>query len=224
MVALLARVPTGCEAPDPGPAQDAAARLPDVHPDLRRPAGPAVLQPPLSAASQQGGRLMPHAVPTACLEPRCPYPAIPGGRGRCQRHRRTEAQRGYGPAHRLERRAALPGARCVACGCTDVRCLQRDHVIPHSLGGSDSDPRNRRWLCRSERHHCHDVYGARSDRPGLPVPYPGGRSTAAARSRPEHPAGPSRASPVRNHGGPERESCSAVPMPPSVSERRKPAP
>jgi hypothetical protein len=119
---------------------------------------------------------MPSAVPVACSYPRCPGFAVPGGRGKCGRHRLSDAERGNGSAHRRERRAALRGARCEACGCVNLQCLQRDHRLPYSLGGSDTDPANKRWLCRSERHRCHDTYGARSDRPGRPIPGMGGKS------------------------------------------------
>ncbi|HEX5012703.1 MAG TPA: hypothetical protein VFV72_00995, partial [Candidatus Limnocylindrales bacterium] len=71
---------------------------------------------------------MPNAAATACSEPGCPDAAV--DRGRCARHRRTTTERGYGREHQLDRAAALPGAKCEACGCT--RNLQRDHRIPRS--------------------------------------------------------------------------------------------
>jgi hypothetical protein len=106
-----------------------------------------------------GPELMPTMPPSACLEPRCPGFAV--ARGRCALHRQTEEQRGYGRAHRVERGAALLGARCEACGCT--RNLQRDHVVPVSLGGSQRSS-NKRWLCRCPEHRCHDRIGVRRDR------------------------------------------------------------
>jgi hypothetical protein len=102
---------------------------------------------------------MPIAPLAACIEPRCPGRAVPGGRGRCVYHRRTTAGRGYGRPHQLERAAALPGARCEACGCG--RSLQRDHRIPVSLGGTDA-PSNKRWLCACPEHQCHARLGLRS--------------------------------------------------------------
>lgn len=93
------------------------------------------------------------AAPSACLEPGCPNPAI--DRGRCQDHRRTTSQRGYGAPHQRERRSALPGARCAECGCT--KQLQRDHPVPDSMGGS----RERRWLCDCSEHRCHSRKGLR---------------------------------------------------------------
>jgi hypothetical protein len=101
-------------------------------------------------------------VRTACASPRCPAFAVPGGRGRCAVHRETTSQRGYGAQHRRERTAALPGARCERCGCT--LNLQRDHVVPVSMGGSQA-PSNKRWLCRCPGHACHDAVGMRRDRP-----------------------------------------------------------
>jgi 5-methylcytosine-specific restriction endonuclease McrA len=105
---------------------------------------------------------------TACVVAGCPGYAVE--RGRCARHRRTTAQRGYGIEHRRERAAALPGARCEACGST--RGLQRDHVVPVSLGGSQARE-NKRWLCAA----CHARHGLRSDGRGgrvvsRPVPTP----------------------------------------------------
>jgi len=102
----------------------------------------------------------PVAAPVACSEPGCPDPAI--DRGRCGRHRRSEAERGYGRVHRAQRRDGRPTATCSACGCTDN--LQLDHRIPASLGGGD-ELVNKRWLCRCPEHGCHDRLGVRSDRP-----------------------------------------------------------
>jgi len=101
--------------------------------------------------------MSPTSPPAACLEPRCPDGAAE--RGYCARHRRTTTQRGYGIGHQRERTAALPGARCEACGCN--RNLQRDHRIPTTLGG-DEHPGNKRWLCRCPEHGCHDRLGLKS--------------------------------------------------------------
>lgn len=90
-----------------------------------------------------------------CLSPRCPYLAV--HRGYCQRHRQSTTARSYGAEHQRERAAALPGARCEACGST--RDLQRDHILPASLGGSQH-PSNKRWLCSV----CHGRIGVRRDR------------------------------------------------------------
>lgn len=105
--------------------------------------------------------LAPMAAPTACLMPGCPGIAV--DRGRCGKHRRTTTERGYGTEHQLERAAALPGASCEArdelgraCGCTTE--LQRDHVIPTTLGLD----RRRRWLCNCASHRHHDRIGLRS--------------------------------------------------------------
>lgn len=93
-----------------------------------------------------------------CAEPGCPERAV--ARGLCPRHRKTTSARGYGTAHQRERAAALPGARCEACGCT--RNLQRDHRVPVSLGGAE-DPSNKRWLCSCSEHACHAKFGVRAD-------------------------------------------------------------
>jgi hypothetical protein len=98
--------------------------------------------------------------PTACVEQPCPNPAV--DRGRCEVHRQSTTERGYGTVHQTEARAARPGARCEGCGCTSN--LQRDHRIPTSLGGSQ-DPSNKRWLCGCPEHGCHARLGVRRDRP-----------------------------------------------------------
>jgi 5-methylcytosine-specific restriction endonuclease McrA len=96
---------------------------------------------------------MPTAPLPACLEPRCPGRAV--HRGRCARHRKSEAERGYGRDHRVDRVVNRPGATCERCGTSDR--LQRDHRIPPSLGGDESQA-NKRWLCRP----CHDAVGVKS--------------------------------------------------------------
>ena len=42
--------------------------------------------------------------------------------------------------------------RCVRCGHTDERVLEKDHILPRAEGGSD-DPSNLQWLCRN----CHGL-------------------------------------------------------------------
>ena len=94
---------------------------------------------------------------TICSLPGCPEFAV--DRGRCETHRLTDAQRGYGRAHRQDRAANRAGAKCEACGCT--RNLQRDHRVPRSMGGGE-DPANKRWLCACPEHGCHDRLGVKT--------------------------------------------------------------
>lgn len=110
-------------------------------------------------------KLLPLGVSLMILRPClvCGRPVAKTYRGRCDLHRQTTTQRGYGSEHQGERAAALPGAKCQACGCT--RNLQRDHRVPSSLGGTQH-PSNKRWLCRCSDHRCHDRIGLRRDRPG----------------------------------------------------------
>jgi hypothetical protein len=96
---------------------------------------------------------MPTAPRSACLTPRCPGFAV--HRGHCERCRKSEAERGYGRQHRVDRMVNRPGARCERCGSTDR--LERDHLIPRSMGGGE-EPGNKRWLCRP----CHDAVGMKS--------------------------------------------------------------
>jgi 5-methylcytosine-specific restriction endonuclease McrA len=98
---------------------------------------------------------MPTAPRSACLRPGCPGYAVSNGRGYCEQDRKSEAERGYGRVHRMDRRVNRPGATCERCGA--MSNLQRDHRIPHSLGGGE-EPANKRWLCRP----CHDAVGVRS--------------------------------------------------------------
>jgi len=100
---------------------------------------------------------MPTAPLSACLSPRCPGFAV--SRGYCEQHKPTTTQRGGGSLHQRERASALAGARCERCG--SIERLERDHRLPRSLGGSDSDPANKRWLCRP----CHSAIGLRRDTP-----------------------------------------------------------
>jgi hypothetical protein len=102
---------------------------------------------------------MPWAAVARCVVRGCALPVV--SRGRCPLHRATTTQRGYGIDHQRERSAALPGARCEACGCS--LHLERDHRVPGSLGGSQC-PANKRWLCRCPEHRCHDRLGVRKDR------------------------------------------------------------
>jgi 5-methylcytosine-specific restriction protein A len=104
-------------------------------------------------------------VHTACAEPGCPGFAVPNGRGRCARHQRSEAQRGYGRDWRRIRRI-VRAPTCEACGTTAD--LTVDHITPQSLGGTHALA-NLRTLCRS----CHGRIGAQSNRPkggGVGVP------------------------------------------------------
>lgn len=96
----------------------------------------------------------------ACAVPRCPRPAA--YRGRCEAHRQNTTARGYGASHQDQRAAALPGARCVACGCSEQ--LNLDHRLPALMGGSDRWA-NKRWLCACAEHTCHQRLGRRRDRP-----------------------------------------------------------
>jgi len=100
---------------------------------------------------------MPRFPLTPCLEPRCPHPAVQ--RGRCERHRQSTSQRGYGRAWQATSRAmrALHG-QCERCGAVDD--LTTDHLLPRSMGGTD-DRVNLRVLCRS----CHGAVGAKAGGP-----------------------------------------------------------
>ena len=93
---------------------------------------------------------------SACLEPGCPGFAVPKGRGRCARHRRSDAQRGYGPDWRRIKRI-VRGPACEACGTRDD--LTVDHIVPQSMGGTHARA-NLRTLCRS----CHGRIGLRLGR------------------------------------------------------------
>lgn len=88
----------------------------------------------------------------ACAMPRCPRPGhYPR---RCDVHRQSTAQRGYGREWQRARRAGLEAA-CERCASTFD--LTVDHIVPRSLGGSDA-PSNLRTLCRS----CHATIGVKS--------------------------------------------------------------
>ncbi len=103
---------------------------------------------------------MPTAVPTACLQPRCPHPAE--RKGYCAIHRR--ANDGYSPTWRARSMAARRAQPvCQRCGGTTD--LTTDHIIPGSLGGTD-DWSNLRVLCRS----CHASIGRTRSRPGNSEP------------------------------------------------------
>jgi 5-methylcytosine-specific restriction endonuclease McrA len=90
---------------------------------------------------------------------RCPRDAIQGGRGRCSVHKRTDAQRGYDYRWKQLRRKVRASA-CARCG-TSVD-LTVDHIVPRSMGGSDS-PVDLRTLCR----RCHGRIGMQSNRRGM---------------------------------------------------------
>jgi len=85
----------------------------------------------------EGRRLMP---PTPCLEHRCPQPAV--HRGRCQIHKRTTTQRGYGPEHQAARRAlALTLPMPCAYGCGTMLVHGDDWVAAHVVDGDPSSAR-----------------------------------------------------------------------------------
>jgi 5-methylcytosine-specific restriction protein A len=93
-----------------------------------------------------------------CAEPRCPHPAV--HRGRCQVHRRSESERGYGPEwRRLRAIVRVEEPACRRCGSTVL--LTVDHIVPRSLGGTDARS-NLRTLCRA----CHARYGLQRNRRG----------------------------------------------------------
>jgi 5-methylcytosine-specific restriction endonuclease McrA len=84
---------------------------------------------------------MPTAPGAACLTPRCPGRAVPGGRGRCASCRRTTSERGYGSAWQgISRAQRLAAPQCAECGTTDD--LVADHV-------RNGDARHTQTLCRS---------------------------------------------------------------------------
>ena len=67
----------------------------------------------------------------ACAVPRCAGFAVPNGRGRCEAHRRTNAELGK-PRHIWEaqskaQRLAVP--YCQTCGSTVDLCA--DHIVNH---------------------------------------------------------------------------------------------
>jgi 5-methylcytosine-specific restriction endonuclease McrA len=82
--------------------------------------------------------MMPTSPAAACLEPRCPGRAVPGGRGRCERHYPTRPQyAGAWPAQSRAQRRAFP--YCQRCGATVD--LVADHVV-------NGDPSRLATLCR----------------------------------------------------------------------------
>ncbi len=92
---------------------------------------------------------------TSCLVAGCPGFAVL--KGRCERHRQTTSQRGYGARWQSISRRLRDGAACVMCGSRER--LAVDHVVPRSLGGSNARG-NLRTLCAS----CHARYGVQSNR------------------------------------------------------------
>ena len=94
-------------------------------------------------------------VRTACLTAGCPGFAV--HKGRCERHRQTTTQRGYGARWQAMSRGLRHGAACEMCGSQGR--LAVDHVTPRSLGGSDART-NLRTLCAN----CHARHGAQSNR------------------------------------------------------------
>lgn len=92
---------------------------------------------------------------SACLYPGCPRYAV--HRGRCDVHRRTTTQRGYGSGWQKLSRELRVGRVCAICG-SDYD-LTVDHVVPQSLGGTHARS-NLQVMCRA----CHGRHGARRDR------------------------------------------------------------
>jgi 5-methylcytosine-specific restriction protein A len=146
---------------DPAPSVHTRARFTILvsakawHPLWRgAPSEPRRRQPPPdppSSAHTYDERPM---IVKSCAVPSCPRYAVPRGRGRCARHRRTTTQRGYGAQWRRIRAEVL-GPACEICGT--ARDLTVDHITPLSKGGTH-DPRNLRTLCRScHGRHCDQV-------------------------------------------------------------------
>lgn len=82
-----------------------------------------------------------------CLERGCPELAL-RGQSRCQRHRQTTTQKGYGTDHQRRRAVLSRGlpARC-AYGCGTLLRAGDDWVAAHVV---DGDPASRRVVsCRS---------------------------------------------------------------------------
>jgi hypothetical protein len=80
--------------------------------------------------------MMPSSPAAACIVPRCPGRAVPGGRGRCARHTRSTQDRGYGVPHQRARdalRATLP-ALC-GYGCGRLLLPSGDWVAAHRIDG-----------------------------------------------------------------------------------------
>jgi len=120
---------------------------------------------------------------TVCTLHGCPNPAVSGGRGRCAVHRLSEAERGYGREHRRDRAVNRAGASCESCGCTQN--LQRDHRIPHSMGGGE-EPANKRWLCACPDHRCHARVGVKTHAGGRFTRGEGGIETSTPSSTAQH--------------------------------------
>ena len=81
---------------------------------------------------------MPVAVPVACAVPRCPNAAAWDGRGRCDAHKQTMAQRGYGVPHQRAKerlRLTLP-CPCGYCGVVIER--GEAWVTAHVIDGQPS--------------------------------------------------------------------------------------
>lgn len=132
--------------------------------------------------------MMPTSPAAACLTPRCPGRAVPGGRGRCAVHRQSTRDRGYGVPHQRARdalRATLP-ALC-GYGCGRLLLPDGDWAAAHRIDGNPAAG----WLasCRT----CNERAKGRGDHAALP------------RDPRRHDPGASiRVSPVANHGGGDR--------------------
>ena len=80
---------------------------------------------------------MPSYPAAACLTVGCPGRAVPGGRGRCERCRRTTRERGYGVPHERAREtllATLP-APC-GYGCGRLLLPDGDWAAAHRVDGN----------------------------------------------------------------------------------------
>ena len=76
---------------------------------------------------------MPTVVPVACSEPRCPGFAV--HRGKCERHRQTTTERGYGRTHQ-QARESLGRTLPTPCGyCRVVVWRGELWVAAHRIDG-----------------------------------------------------------------------------------------
>jgi 5-methylcytosine-specific restriction endonuclease McrA len=90
--------------------------------------------------------------PLVCAIPRCPNPAFTKWRGRCQLHRKTEDERGYGREWRKVR-ARVREPQCQRCGSTSD--LTVDHIVPQSMGGTNEHRNLPNALSAMPRDHRH---------------------------------------------------------------------